>query len=344
VFRSAAVPARPTADPRAAAARVRRFNRFYTRRLGLLDEGHLHSSFSLPEIRVLYEVAHRERPTAAAIAAALDVDAGYLSRLLRGLRHRGLLAARVVPHDRRQRILALTARGRRTFAGLDARATAEVAAMLGSLSPPDQERLVASLELAQALLQAGEPGSPDELPAETTPNVALRAPAPGDLGWVVQRHGELYAEEYGWNEDFERLVARIVGDFAAAAPGPRQRGWIATLDGRRAGCVFLMPGDEGVARLRLLLVEPWARGHGLGGLLVDTCIEAARRGGCHTLTLWTNDVLTAARRLYQRAGFRLVESRRFRGFGRTLTSQTWNLDLARTGSAPAARRGSSSPA
>jgi DNA-binding MarR family transcriptional regulator/N-acetylglutamate synthase-like GNAT family acetyltransferase len=328
--------------PRAAAARVRRFNRFYTRRLGLLDQGHLHSPFSLPEVRVMYEVAHRERPTAAGIAAALDVDAGYLSRLLRGLRHRGLLAARVVPHDRRQRVLALTARGRRTFAGLDARATAEVAAMLEDLSPAERDRLLASLETVQGLLEADEPGPTDERPTAGTPRVALRAPAPGDLGWVVQRHGELYAEEYGWNEDFERLVARIVGDFAAVEPGPRQRAWIATLDGRRAGCVFLMPGDEGVARLRLLLVEPWARGHGLGGRLVGTCIQAARRAGCHTLTLWTNDVLTAARRLYERAGFRLVKTERHRSFGKALTSQTWDLDLARTGSAPAARRDSSS--
>ncbi|HKT60133.1 MAG TPA: helix-turn-helix domain-containing GNAT family N-acetyltransferase [Gemmatimonadales bacterium] len=335
------MPARHPAVPRAAAARVRRFNRFYTRRLGLLDEGHLHSPFALPEVRVLYEVANRERPTAAAVAGALGMDAGYLSRLLRGLRHRGLLEARVVPHDRRQRVLALTARGRRTFAGLDARATAEVAAMLEDLSPAERDRLIASLETVQALLEGGEPGPSGDGSNAAAPEVALRAPAPGDLGWVVQRHGELYAEEYGWNEDFERLVARIVGEFAAAERGPRQRGWIATVDGRRAGCVFLMPGGEGVARLRLLLVEPWARGHGLGGLLVDTCVHAARRAGCHTLTLWTNDVLTAARRLYERAGFRLVKTDRHRSFGKTLTGQTWELDLARTGSAPAARRGSS---
>jgi DNA-binding MarR family transcriptional regulator/GNAT superfamily N-acetyltransferase len=333
------VTAQLPASRAAAAARMRRFNRFYTRRLGLLDEGHLHSPFSLPEVRVLYEVAHREQPTAAAIAGALGVDAGYLSRLLRGLRHRGLLAARVVPHDRRQRILALTARGRRTFAGLDARATAEVAAMLEGLSAAERERLLASLEEVQTLLERG--ARPRGNPAASPPVIALRAPAPGDLGWVVQRHGELYAEEYGWNEDFERLVARIVGEFAAAEPGPRQRGWIATVEGRRAGCVFLMPGGEGIARLRLLLVEPWARGHGLGRRLVDTSIQAARRAGCHTLTLWTNDVLDAARRLYERAGFRLVKTDRHRSFGTTLTGQTWDLALARTGSAPAARRGSS---
>ena len=337
------MPSRP-AVPRAAAARVRRFNRFYTRRLGLLDEGHLCSPFSLPEVRVMYEVAHRERPTAAAIAAALDVDAGYLSRLLRGLRHRGLLTARVVPHDRRQRVLALTPRGRRTFAGLDARASADVAALLADLSAAERERLLVSLETVQTLLDADQPAPAERTARAVAPRVVLRAPAPGDLGWVVQRHGELYAEEYGWNEDFERLVAGIVGDFATTPPGPRQRAWIATLEARRAGCVFLMPGGEGVARLRLLLVEPWARGHGVGGLLVDTCIRAARRAGCQTLTLWTNDVLSAARRLYERAGFQLVTTERHRSFGKALTSQTWDLDLARTGSAPAARRDSSSRA
>jgi DNA-binding MarR family transcriptional regulator/N-acetylglutamate synthase-like GNAT family acetyltransferase len=315
---------------------VRRFNRFYTRRIGLLDAGHLHSPFTLAEVRVLYELAHRERPTAGAIAGALGLDPGYLSRLVRGLRQRGLLEARAVPHDRRQRILVLTPRGRRTFATLDARATAEMASMLEGLSPPECDRLLVSLETVETLLAVAPP------PAAATPVIGLRAPAPGDLGWVVQRHGELYAEEYGWNVEFERLVARIVGEFAAADPGPLQRAWIATVDGRRAGCVFLVPGGEGVGRLRLLLVEPWARGHGLGARLVDSCIQAARRAGCHTLTLWTNDILAAARRLYERAGFRLVKSDRHRSFGKTLTGQTWDLALARTGSVPAARRGSSS--
>jgi DNA-binding MarR family transcriptional regulator/GNAT superfamily N-acetyltransferase len=334
----------PRPVPRAAAARVRRFNRFYTHRLGLLDAHHLHSPFTLPEVRVLYEVAHRQRPTAAAIAGALGLDPGYLSRLLRGLRQRGLVVASTVAHDRRQRVLALTSRGRRIFAGLDARATTEVAAMLDGLSGAERERLLDSLEAVETLLDPGGPAEVEPSVGRRAPVIALRVPAPGDLGWVVQRHGELYAEEYGWNAEFERLVARIVGEFAAADPGPRRRGWIATVNGRRAGCVFLMPGDEEVARLRLLLVEPWARGHGLGGRLVDTCIQAARRAGCQTLTLWTNDVLTAARRLYERAGFHLVKTERQRNFGKLLTSQTWELALARTGSAPAARRGSSSRA
>jgi DNA-binding MarR family transcriptional regulator/predicted GNAT family acetyltransferase len=333
-------PASPVPLP--TAARVRRFNRFYTSRLGLLDASHLHTPFTLAEARVLYEVAHREEPTAGAIADALDLDPGYLSRLLRGLRHRGLLTARAVSHDRRRRVLSLTTRGRRAFTTLDARATAAVAGLLEGLSHSQRDRLLDSFETVETLLKRHTPA--EEPTRGTPPVVALRAPGPGDLGWVVQRHGELYEEEYGWNADFERLVARIVGEFAAAEPGPRQRCWIATVDGRRAGCVFLMPGSEGVGRLRLLLVEPWVRGHGLGGRLVDTCIQAARRAGCRTLTLWTNDVLTAARRLYERAGFRLVKSERHRSFGKTLTGQTWDLDLARTGSPPLSPRGSSSRA
>ncbi len=336
----------PRSAAERAAARVRRFNRFYTSRLGLLEQGHLRSPFSLAEVRVLYEVAHRERPTAGVVAAALGLDPGYLSRMLRGLRQRGVIRARRAPADKRQRELALTARGRKVFAALDARATDDVAAMLAGLSSGDRERLVAALEIIEALL-AGASAPRPRGPAA----IALRPPRPGDLGWVVQRHGELYAEEYGWNEEFERLVARIVGEFAAGEPDPRRRCWIATLDGRRAGSVFLMPGDPGAGRLRLLLVEPWARGFGVGARLVSACIDAAREAGCGTLTLWTTDILTAARRLYERAGFRLVESERFRGFGKRLTSQTWSLALGpaeppatRTGSAPGGRRGSSTRA
>jgi DNA-binding MarR family transcriptional regulator/N-acetylglutamate synthase-like GNAT family acetyltransferase len=309
----------------AAAARVRRFNRFYTRRIGLLDAGHLHTPFSLAEARVLYEVAHLDHPTASTLIDTLDLDAGYLSRLLRGFRQRGLLTARPSADDRRRRHLALTPRGRKAFGQLDARATDAVAGMLERLSAPERDRLLASLDTVEALLDDAAPAAPA---------VALRAPEPGDLGWVVQRHGELYAEEYGWDLSFERLVAKIVGEFAAADSGPANRCWIATLDGQRAGCVFLMPGAApGVGKLRLLLVEPWVRGHGLGGRLVATCIAAAKEAGHHTLTLWTNDVLTAARRLYERAGFRLVKRERHRSFGKSLVGQTWDLDLG-----PAAQR------
>lgn len=303
------------------AAQIRRFNRFYTRRMGLLNEGLLHSKFSLAEVRVLYELAHMEEPTASAIAAILQVDEGYLSRILRDLRQRGLLTARAAKADRRQRRLALTARGRRAFSRLNARATAEVADMLRGLSSSDQDQLLASLGAVETLLS-------DTEPSPRKPVIALRGPEPGDLGWVVQRHGELYAEEYGWDLEFERLVARIVGEFAAAGEDSGQRCWIATLDGIRAGCVFLVPASPEVARLRLLLVEPWARGYGLGTRLVNQCIEGARAAGHETLTLWTNDVLTAARRLYERAGFRLVESERHRSFGKALVGQTWELALS----------------
>ena len=304
------------------AARLRGFNRFYTRRIGLLQAGHLGSPFSLTEVRVLYEIAHEAQPTAGGIAQALGVDTGYLSRLLRGLRQRGLVSARATPQDGRRRCLALTARGRRAFATLDARATREVLGMLRGLTPPQEERLLASLDTVETLLDESPPAA-----GEAPPRIALRVPEPGDLGWVVQRHGELYSIEYEWNADFERLVAGIVAEFAGAPTGPGRQCWIATLDGRRAGCVFLMPGDAGVGRLRLLLVEPWARGHGLGAQLVATCVQGARAAGYTMLTLWTNDVLVGARRLYERAGFRLTKSERHHSFGHALVGQTWELDL-----------------
>lgn len=269
---------------------------------------------------MLYEVAHLRNPTASAIAEALHLDPGYLSRLLRGLRQRGLLTARAAPEDHRHRHLALSARGRKAFAALDARATEAITAMLEGLSPGERDRLLASLGTVETLLD-------DAAPSPEVPAIELRPPEAGDLGWVVQRHGELYAEEYGWDAGFERLVAKIVGEFAAET-APAHRCWIATLDGRRAGCVFLMPGaSPRVGKLRLLLVEPWARGHGLGGRLVAACIAAARGAGHRTLTLWTNDVLAAARHLYERAGFRLVHSERHRSFGKRLVGQTWELAL-----------------
>ncbi len=304
-----------------AADRVRQFNRFYTRRLGLLNAGLLHSPFSLAEVRVLYEIAQQPRPTAKAIAESLHMDPGYLSRLLRGLRRRRLVSARAAPHDRRERWLALTDRGRKAFDVLNARATEEIVGMLSALSDAEQEDLLASIGTVEELLGESQPKE------FAPPAIELRPPAPGDLGWVVQRHGELYRDEYGWNAEFEGLVARVVGEFASAEPGSGQRCWIATLDGRRAGSVFLMPESPDVARLRLLLVEPWARGHGLGTRLIDACIDAAREGGYHTLTLWTNDVLKEARRLYQRAGFRLVKSERHQNFGKSLMGQTWELAL-----------------
>jgi DNA-binding MarR family transcriptional regulator/N-acetylglutamate synthase-like GNAT family acetyltransferase len=304
----------------AAAARVRRFNRFYTRRMGLLQEGLLQSRFSLAEVRVLYEIAHLPQPTARLIATTLGMDEGHLSRLLGQLRARGLVSARASTSDRRRRILALTARGQMAFADLNSRATDEVAELLHPLSPSARQQLLASLAAVESLL-AEVKSQPQ------APEIMLRPPEPGDLGWVVQRHGELYAEEYGWTAEFERLVATIVGEFASAPPDSGNRCWIATLDGERAGCVFLVPASAQVAKLRLLLVEPWARGVGLGSRLVDVCIAAAREDGYRSLTLWTNDVLVAARRLYGRAGFRLVKSGRHQSFGKSLVGQHWELSL-----------------
>jgi DNA-binding MarR family transcriptional regulator/GNAT superfamily N-acetyltransferase len=301
-------------------AAVRRFNRFYTRQMGLLEDGLLDSPFSLTEVRVLYEIAHRTAPTASAIGQELGLDPGYLSRLLQRLRKSGLVSATAAAGDRRQRLLGLTARGRRTFGALDARSSHQVAMLLGRLPPASRRSLVMSMRRVEATLSS---------PAETAPRPALRAPGPGDLGWVVQRHGEIYAAEYAWNEEFEALVAGIVAEFAAHADHRRERAWIAELDGVRAGSVFLMRQSDEVVRLRLLLVEPWARGLGLGQALVKSCIGFAREAGYRTLTLWTNTVLDAARRLYQQAGFQVVGTERHRSFGHELTSETWELALDR---------------
>ncbi len=303
-------------------AAIRRFNRFYTRQLGLLEEGLLHSSFSLSAARVLYEVAHRPGITATELRETLTLDAGYLSRLLRGLRRQGVISARPPVEDRRQRQLALTDRGRRAFEALDARSTEQVAAILARLSRRDRTALVEAMQGIESLL-AKAAKSPDE-PAD----VRLREHGPGDLGWVVMRHGQLYAAEYGWDAEFEELVAEIVGRFASGYDSRVEHCWIAELAGEPAGSVFLVKESETVARLRLLLVEPWARGHGVGSRLVDECLRFARRAGYQRVTLWTNDLLHAARRIYEKSGFRLVEENRHHSFGHDLVGQTWDLDLA----------------
>jgi GNAT superfamily N-acetyltransferase len=227
-----------------------------------------------------------------------------------------------VAGDRRRRLLALTARGRRTFGALDARSSREVAVLLGRLAPTARAQLLRSMQRVERVLTSAASATPS-----ARARAALRAPAPGDLGWVVQRHGELYAAEYEWNEEFETLVAGIVAEFAAQHDARRERAWIAELDGLRAGSVFLVRRSDTVAKLRLLLVEPWARGNGLGHALVQACIDFARQAEYRTLTLWTNSVLDAARRIYQQAGFRPVGSERHRSFGHDLVSETWELDL-----------------
>jgi len=297
---------------------VRSFNRFYTQRIGVLNETLLHSAFSLAESRVLYELAHREEPTASQLARDLALDPAYLSRILRSFEQRGLVRKKRSPRDGRSALLSLTAAGSRALSPLEERAREEIAVLLRELPAARQGRLVESMRSIEALLGTE---------AQRGPAYVLRPHQPGDIGWVVERHGALYASEYGWDGHFEALVARIAGEFLEQNDPKRERCWIAERDGERIGCVFLVEGSARVARLRLLLVEPAARGLGLGGRLVDECIAFARLAGYRTLALWTQSILGAARRIYQRAGFRLVKEEPHRSFGHDLIGETWELDL-----------------
>lgn len=299
-------------------ARVRAFNRFYTQTIGVLDEGLLDSSFSLTEGRLLWELAHRDDLTAGELARALNLDPGYVSRMLARFRGRGLVAREVSATDRRRRHLALTKRGARAFAPLDRRAHDEVAALLGRLAPGERRRLLQSLQTVESLLGAR---------TERVAPYVLRPHRAGDIGWVVARHGALYHEEYGWDLTFEALVAEIGAKFLRNFDPRREHCWIAERDGVPVGSVFCVAHSRRVAKLRLLLVEPAARGSGLGAALVAECIRFARAAGYHTLTLWTNDVLVAARRIYERCGFRLVRQEKHHSFGHDLVGQYWKLPL-----------------
>jgi len=305
----------PTALDRRASA-VRAFNRFYTRRIGVLRTGLLDSAFSLTEVRVLYELAHRDGLSAGALAAELQLDPGYLSRLLGAFERRGLLERTAATHDSRQRILALTAAGRRAFAPLETRAHAEMADMLRALPADAQERVLVAMREIESLLS----------PAGTAP-IVLRAPQPGDYGWVVQAHGALYAAEYGYDATFEALVAEIVADFARRFDAKRDACWIADRGGVRLGAIFLVRKTATVAKLRLFIVEPAARGAGVGSRLIEECIRFARAAGYRKITLWTQSELLAARRLYERAGFRLVATEKHRSFGKSLVGENWALRL-----------------
>jgi DNA-binding MarR family transcriptional regulator/N-acetylglutamate synthase-like GNAT family acetyltransferase len=304
------------ADPRVDV--VRRFNRFYTRRIGALRAGLLDSPFSLAEARLLYELAHRERPTAAGLARDLGLDAGYLSRLLRGLERRRLITREQSKSDGRQSLLGLTAEGKRTFATLNTRSAADVRAMLGTLSDAGQRRLVEAMHDVERLL--------DPAP-ETKAPYLLRPHRPGDMGWVVHRHGALYAQEYGWDERFEALVATIVAKFIEHFDPKRERCWIAEREGEIVGSVFLVAKSRTVAQLRLLYVEPTARGLGIGKRLVDECERFARDQGYRKIVLWTNSILHAARHIYEAAGYRLVAEEPHQSFGHALVGQTWELKL-----------------
>ncbi|MBV9786291.1 MAG: MarR family transcriptional regulator [Acidisphaera sp.] len=300
-------------------AAVRRFSRFYTRQIGLLHEGLLGGPLSLTEGRVIYELAQSGATTAARLGAELGLDAGYLSRILRGFEARRLIARRPSETDGRESVLSLTDAGRQAFTAIDSRSREEVGALLARLTEPEQQRLVEALGVAETLLGG-------ERPEPATPYL-LRPHQPGDMGWIVHRQGLLYAQEYGWDERFEGLVAEIVGGFIKAFDPRHERCWIAERDGAVIGSVFLVRASDEIAKLRLLYVEPAARGLGIGRRLVDECIRFARRVGYRRMTLWTNDVLTAARTIYQRAGFRLVEEERHHSFGHDLVGQNWELPL-----------------
>jgi DNA-binding MarR family transcriptional regulator/N-acetylglutamate synthase-like GNAT family acetyltransferase len=298
---------------------VRAFNRFYTRQIGVLREGLLKSPFSLTEVRLLYEIAHRKQSTATELCQELGLDPGYVSRILGKLEQRGLVRRSASQSDARQSLLGLTAKGRGTFFALDARQSTEVAAMLRPLSPTGRSRLAQAMHAIENLLGAR--------PEPKTPYV-LRAHQPGDMGWVVHRHGVLYAQEYGYDEHFEALVAEIAAKFIQHFDSKRERCWIAEKDGEIVGCVFLVKKSKTVAKLRLLLVEPSARGMGIGKRLVDECLRFARQVGYKKMVLWTQSELPAARHIYQQAGFRLLEEKPHRSWGRDdLVSQIWALKL-----------------
>ena len=308
----------PTAAQADAIAAVRRFSRFYTRQLGLLEECVLSSDFSLSEARVLYELANRESLTATDVRRELGLDAGYLSRILKAFEQRGLVARALSAHDGRQSVLALTAAGRAAFEPLDRASQEEVRSMIGLLSPAKIESLVGAMRTIEDLM--GTPGA-------LTADITLRPHQIGDLGWIASRQAVLYALEYGWDGTYEALAAEILAGFVRSHDPEMERGWIAERDGQVLGSVFVMHGSETVAKLRLLYVEPSARGLGLGRRLVDACIVFARERKYHILTLWTNDVLVPARRIYQQAGFTCVAKEPHRSFGKDLVGETWELAL-----------------
>jgi DNA-binding MarR family transcriptional regulator/GNAT superfamily N-acetyltransferase len=311
-----------TAAPIHAVANVpavRAFNRFYTQRIGVLQRGLLDSPYSLTEVRVLYELAKARDLTATELQRLLAIDLGYLSRMLRTFERSGLLGRQRSKRDGRQSLLRLTPRGRRVFSDLDARQSSEVGKMLEPVSQTGQESMIASMQTIQNVLTSNGTGSG---------RVILRTHRPGDMGWVMSRHGELYDREYSWDERFEALVGEIVVNFIRDFDAERERCWIAEIDGERVGSIFLVKDTMIVAKLRLLLVEPGARGHGVGKLLVRECIDFARKAHYRKLTLWTNSVLDAARHIYEAAGFRLVKEEAHTSFGHKLVGQYWELDFS----------------
>ncbi len=296
---------------------IRAFNRFYTRKIGVLD-GMASSPFSLAEARVLYELAHRERPTATDIRKELGLDAGYMSRILRDFERRKFVTRERSKSDERQRFLSLTGKGRKAFAPLDARSNRDVAAMLEDLSPAERKQLVDSVESVRRLL--GDK-------AETRASYLLRPHQPGDMGWIVYRQAILYAEEYGWDGTYEALAAEIVAQFIKNYDPKREHAWVTEKDGERVGAVFVAKESDEISRLRLLHVEREARGLGIGRRLVEECIRFSRQAGYRKMLLWTQSILVAARHIYRQAGFEIVREEKHHSFGKDLTAETWELDL-----------------
>jgi DNA-binding MarR family transcriptional regulator/GNAT superfamily N-acetyltransferase len=305
-----------TSPPRATIDRVRGFNRTWTEILGLLDQGILETSFSLTEARVLFELGQRDQWERLELRDRLGIDQSFLGRVLTGLEKRGLVTTSASAVDGRRMRLGMTAAGREAFGRLDQRSSAQIGELLGPLTADQQRCLAEAMSVTAALMRP-----------PTERKVELRDLAPGDLGWMVQRHGALYADEYGWNREFEALVARIVADFDTDLRPGLERAWMAEVDQARAGCVLCCWRDQETAQLRILLVEPWARGLGIGSSLVDACVEFARAAGYAKLVLWTNDVLVAARRIYERAGFTLTDREPHHSFGHDLVGEIWELPL-----------------
>ncbi len=308
----------PQQDSDGQISAVRSFNRFYTRKLGVLDQQLLNTPFSLSEARLLYELANGENLAAKEIGIELGLDPGYLSRIVQNFDENGLITRKPLPSDRRQYQLSLTAKGRQAFAKVDRSSHDDVAAMLATLPRGDSERLIGAMAVIERLLGA---------PHVSPPPAILRGPGPGDMGWVVQSHGSLYASEYGFDSSFEGLVAEIAAKFLSSYDASRERCWIAEIDGAQVGSIFLVRHTDDVAKLRLLLVDPAGRGQGLGQRLVAECVAFGRQCGYRKITLWTQSILVAARGIYQDAGFVLVATEPHRSFGQSLIGETWEREL-----------------
>ena len=302
-------------------AAFRRFNRFYTKHVGALDEGYQHSRFTLTEARVLYELGTRDVATATTIRDELSLDPGYLSRILQGFAAAGLVSRKRATKDRRQVVLTLTAKGRRAFLELDSKSNERAREILDTLVPAERRQLLAAITGVEQLLSRKSKAMPR--------SIVIRGPKPGDIGWAIAAHGDLYAKQFGWNAEFEALVAKLFADFANAHDAAWERLWIAELDGERVGCVFVVRNadDPTVAQLRCLLVDPKGRGLGIGTRLVDECVSFARGAGYRAMMLWTNDVLISARRIYEGAGFTLNHEYPHHSFGHELVAQVWRRDL-----------------